>query len=493
MPGEIQPVGAMIQPPNPQAGINTLSGIIGLKQQQQTLQTGQYQQATAQADSQQAQQKNMELTKAQSIAINGAKSGAYDDGQGGLNRQKMADDILKVAPVYGQSQVSSLLSQANEVVANKQAHQNLTLSQKKEMGATFASLASDANVDNTKYIDAVEKLRQAHPNDPEFSRMLTSMTTHYPGTASADQQRQILGRWSAAATGEPQSAPSTVDTGTQIQPGATSKFGGGFTPAGAPINKQSVVTTPAGPLGVATPARGTVSPLTTTAPPGSAPGAAPPPNLNTTNVQQQTAEAAAKNASEGIETARVVGDQAPSIRNVNSQLLKLSQETATGPGTQAVQQIRAMLGMSSGSNYQEISAYLDRQAAMQARTMGLPNTNAGLAASQSATGTTEYTPKALQEKVKFADALNTGASAYRQGLDKAVGTGASPDIAKYQAYRSAWAQNFDPDVFRAEDAQRRGDETELKDLKKRLGPQGMKILAQKSVNLRELENGRIPP
>lgn len=124
--------------------------------------------------------------------------------------------------------------------------------------------------------------------------------------------------------------------------------------------------------------------------------------------------------------------------------------------------------------------------------MGVPNTNAGLAASQSATGTTEYTPAALQEKVKFADALNSGAVAYRQGLDKTVGTGPKPDLSKYQGFRSAWAQNFDPDVFRAEDAQRRGDKAELDSLKQRLGPQGMQTLAQKSANLRKLEQGQIP-
>lgn len=325
---DMTPVATQIQAPNPMSGINTLSGMVGLQQQQQNLQTGQYQQATAQADSQQAQQKNSELSKAQSIAINGAKSGAYDDGQGGINRQKMADDILKVAPVYGQSQVSSLLSQANEVVANKAAHQSLTVAQKKEMGDTFASLAADPQVDNTKFIDAVEKLRQAHNNDPDFSRMLTSMTTHYPGTAPADQQRSVLGRWSAAATGEPQSAPSTVDTGTQIQPGATNKFGGGFTPAGPPINKQSVVATPAGPLGVATPARGTVSPLTTTGAPGAAPTGAPPQNLNTTHAQQTNATAMAgddatrysqisqegSNAKTGAELADQVGQLAEQVR-----------------------------------------------------------------------------------------------------------------------------------------------------------------------------------
>lgn len=295
MPDAIQPVGAMIKPPDPQQAIGTLSGIYGIQQQKQNLQTGQYTQASAQAESQQAQQKNRELQKAQSIAIEGARNGAYDDGEGGIDRQKMANDILKVAPTYGQPVIGSLLSQANEVVSNKQAHQNLTLSQKKEMGDTFASLAADPQVDNSKFIDAVEKLRQAHKGDPEFSRMLTSMTTHYPGTSPSDQQRSVLGRWSAAATGEPQASPSTVDTGTQIQPGQTNKFSGAFSPAGQPINKQSVVTTPAGPLAVATPGKGTVSPLTT---------AGRGPDLNPTATQQAVNLTSAQGLSGRVQQAQ---------------------------------------------------------------------------------------------------------------------------------------------------------------------------------------------
>lgn len=193
-----------------------------------------------------------------------------------------------------------------------------------------------------------------------------------------------------------------------------------------------------------------------------------------------------------LENVRAAGDQAPNNRNINQQLLKLSAETATGPYTVAVQKLAAALGMPSGARYQEINAYLDRQAASQATAMGVPHTNAGLAASQTATGTTEYTPQALQEKVKYADALNSGAMAYREGLDKAVGTSGTPNLQKYQAFRSAWARNFDPDIYRAEDAQRRGDNAELNAIRARLGARGMKVLAQKSANLRELENGRIP-
>ena len=322
---DMVPVATQIQPPNPQAGINAYAGILGLQQQKQALQTGALQQQAVGAEAQQAQQRNKELQAAQQLMINGAKSGQYDDGQGGLDRQRLADDITKVAPTYGQQISSSLLSQANEIVANKQAHQNLTVSQKKEMGDTFASLAADPEVDNTKFIDAVEKLRQAHRNDPDFSRMLTSMTTHYPGTASPDQQRQLLGRWSAAATGQVQAAPGQIDTGTQIQPGTVNRFSGGFTPAGGAFNKQSVVTTPAGPLAVATPARGTVSPLTT---PGAAPSA--PQELNTTRATQENVQGMATDDRGRYAQVSQEGTNAQAGAQLADQVAHLAEQVRTG-------------------------------------------------------------------------------------------------------------------------------------------------------------------
>lgn len=204
-----------------------------------------------------------------------------------------------------------------------------------------------------------------------------------------------------------------------------------------------------------------------------------------------------KNVMGQISAARDIGGaNANTSRNINNELLRLSKDTKTGPGTSTWQNFiggaGAMIGLSPNANHQEIGAYLDRQAAMAANAMGVPNTNAGLAAAQSASGTTEYSPKALQEKVKFADAMNSGAIAYRKGLNKAVGTGATPDLSKYQAFKESWADNFDTDIFRVEDAQRHGDTDELNSLKKKVGKQGMADLRTKSENLRKLESGEIP-
>lgn len=242
----ITPVGAQIQPVDMTKGLNAYSTLLGIQQQKLGIQQQQQAIQGQAATVSQEQQKNNELQKAQQIAIS-AKNGNYRTPDGSLDRMKMADDLAAVGP-YAAQYSSNFLSQANEIVQNQTAHQNLTLSRKKEIGDTFASLASDPQVDNTKVIDAIERLRQSHPNDPEFSRMLTSMSTHMPPTASPQDLQGLMGRWSAAATGSPQAAPSQVDTGAQILPGQTNKFTGQFTPAGN-VNKKlgpTVVTPPGG-------------------------------------------------------------------------------------------------------------------------------------------------------------------------------------------------------------------------------------------------------
>lgn len=338
MPDSIAPVGAQIQAPNPMQGINTYSGILGLQQQQQNLQTGQYQQQTAQANAQQDQQKNQELQTAQQLVINGSKSGQYDDGNGGLDRQKMANDLLKVAPTYGQPIMSSLLSQANEIMSNRQAHQDLTVSQKKEMGATMGSLAADPEVDNTKVIDAIEKLRAAHPNDPEYSRLLTSQAMHLPSTGDPKVLQDYLGRWAAASTGDTQVKPGTIDTGAQIQPGAVNQFTGAFKPAGAAINKPPAsVQGPGGQILNRNPQTGALS-----LPPTATSGA----NLNPTRAQAETQQGLAGAVTQRVSQAQAAANNTTQAQDALSrarEILDQPDSPKTGAGFQRVQGLRNLM------------------------------------------------------------------------------------------------------------------------------------------------------
>jgi hypothetical protein len=203
-----------------------------------------------------------------------------------------------------------------------------------------------------------------------------------------------------------------------------------------------------------------------------------------------------KDLEDHVTTVRKADADYGANRHVNEEILKLSSDTSTGPGsalwhTGALGKITGTFGGNAAADYQKIGAYLDRQAAMSSQQMGLPETNAGLQTAANLSGTTEYTPEALQTKVKLTDAMVEGSHQYRKGLDKVIGTGPNQDLSKLQTFRGQWADNFDPNVFLVENAIRRGDKAELARIKEEVGTRGMAELKAKSENLRRLENGEL--
>jgi hypothetical protein len=488
----IIPVAAQIQPPDPQKGLGLLSSIIGVQQQRQNLQTGQYQQATAQAESQQAQQKNRELQAAQQLTINGAKSGQYDDGEGGIDRQKLSNDLLKVAPTYGQPIMSSLLSQANEIVQNKRAHQALSQEQQGQMGSTFGSLATKQDLTPSDFVDALNTLTDQN-KDPQFKRMAMSMLTHLPPNASPQQLQQLARRWSIAATdvgsaaAQSNPAVSTMQAPGGLQPINTNpQAPGGTAPVGQPMPQgiaPGVVTSPmTGGLGVTTPSGG-VRPLG-----GNAPG------FNPTYAGQKNDIEAYRGE---VQNIRAEAQQAPLARNINQQILRLTQDAKTGPGSDTWQHVigavGAPFGLSPTASYQEVGKFLEKNAIASMQAMGGPPSDSRLDAAAKANGSTSFSPEALRTVTKFNDATTTALDQYRQGIDHTVGTGQSVDYSKLPAYKAAWAKNFDVNVFRVENAIRDGDAAELNKIKSELGPKGLKALAEKRKNLQSLMQGQIPP
>lgn len=417
---DMTPVATQIKPPDPNQGISTYSGILGLQQQKQNLQTGQYTQQSAQANASQDQQKNQELQAAQQLAINGAKSGQYDDGQGGVDRQKLANDLLKVAPTYGQPMISALLSQANEVVKNKQAHQDLSQSQQQQMGSTFGALATKGDLSNSDFVDALNTLTDQN-KDPQFKRMAMSMLTHLPPNATPQQLQGIAKRWSIAATG-PESAtgqavgsPTTVDNGTSIQPGvqASAAAGGGFTPAGAPINKQSVVTTPAGPLAVATPAKGTVAPLTTAGPAGT-------PNVNATTAEVETGRGLASGVTQRVTQAQAAANnttQAQDALTRTREILDKPDAIGTGAGfawKKAVRNVLASANIDTGGadDANTLVKNLARYEAARATQAGLGGTDAARELAHNGSPNASLSTEALKGVITQSLATEKALAAY---------------------------------------------------------------------------------
>ncbi len=475
---EMIPVGNTINPPDPLGSLSKMisarSGIIGLQQQQQNLQTGAYQQQSAQATAQQDQQKNSELQALAQFTKTAAQDPSYQNDDGSANVGKYQQDAMKVAPVYGQAYIGQMTSNFNGAVENRKAMLGLTKEQQALMQSGVQSIAQGADA-----VDEINRLRDIS-DDRGYQKMLDRLLATKPSTGMmpTEQGKQAEQQWAASLSahlgGPALKTPGTLDTGGEIQPTTTSPYTGGIASAGKPIAKTLA------PQIVSNTVNN--SPMQVGG--GAGTNAVPIGGAGMQGAPDQ------KQILADIDAARKVGDAVPVNRDINTRILKLADQTSSGPGTNFVHQAAAAAGLPSGSSYQELGAFLDRQAALAQQSMGLPNTNAGMETAKAFTGSTQYNNTVIKDKTRFVDSLNTAAGAYRAGLDKAVGTGATPNLNAYQAYRGAWAKNFDPNVFAYENAVKRGDTEAQQEIEKDEGRKGMAELLQKRRALMSLVNGQ---
>jgi hypothetical protein len=235
-------------------GMQTLSGLLdinskrlGIQQQQQNLETGQALQQTAQAESQQAQQKNTELAAVGNLTKSAYSSGRYQNPDGSFNNQLFANDVSRVAPTYGQQVANDATMRAGEFYQNQKTLFSLNADRRKQVGDAFGALAAQVDpasgqptVNHSQIIDTVEQLRQQNPDDPAYSRMLTSMVAGIPPTASGPQLQQML-RNAAVMTNAPSAAQTDPTIATMQGPKGLQAINtqpqavGGVGPRGAPL------------------------------------------------------------------------------------------------------------------------------------------------------------------------------------------------------------------------------------------------------------------
>lgn len=194
---------------------------------------------------------------------------------------------------------------------------------------------------------------------------------------------------------------------------------------------------------------------------------------------------------EEVANTRSAADQAPSNRNIFQHILKLADDTQTGPLVSFLQN-NPIGGQVFGDNYQELGKYLEKNAIANMQAMGGPPSDARLSAAVAANGSTRFNPKALKAVTQFNYATNTGLERYRQGLDKAIGT-KEQDYSKLPEFKAQWAKNFDIDAFRLENAIADGDESAQREILEGMTPARSTEVARKMQNLDALaETGRLP-
>lgn len=140
------PVGAMIQPPDPMKGINALSGIYGIMQQKQNLQTGQYIQQSAAAK---AQQEGLAAQQAQGVQnffkTWDASQHVAPDGTTDLDSALQSDEF-KSAGNAKPAVMQALLDIKNKQLSNKTALAGLNSALVTQLGQQSGALAVDPDV-----------------------------------------------------------------------------------------------------------------------------------------------------------------------------------------------------------------------------------------------------------------------------------------------------------------------------------------------------------
>lgn len=484
---------------NPNQAVQTLSGLLSIKQQQQALQTGAYEQQATAAKASQAQQENQELQALSQFTRTAVQDPTFRKEDGSLDMEKFQKGAATVAPVYGQAYIGQATSNANAMIDNRKALLGLSNDQRRTLGNYFGAVAAKPDATREDFLDAAERARTVS-DDPAYQRSVDRMLMSAPNvrelpTAQASQAIRQWARGISMETG----APATTESGPAVQ---MVQGPNGLVPTN--VNPQA----PAGvaPVGP-TQAQG-IAPQVVTSPVtggqgvvGGSQGLTPKPiggGAQGPNPWQPYPgqQGDIKTYQTEVQGTRQAADAAPTARNINAQILRLADNAKTGPGTEvwqhAVGALAAPFGLSPTASYQELGKFLEKNAIQNMTSMGGPPSDARLSAAAAANGSTHFSPEALKAVTKFNDATNTALMEYRQGMDRAVGMGQNVDYTRLPAFKAAWAKNFDVDVFRVENAIRDGDKAELAKIKKDLGPKRLQELAQKSANLRMLEQGQIP-
>ena len=505
------PVGNTINPP-PNA-LSQLSGILGIRQQQQQLQTGQYQQQSAQAESEQATAKNQALLAAQNLTKNAINDPSYFNDDGTPKTDKFQRDLTAVGGIYVQPYIGQMTDNFTGAVKNRAVIQGLRADQQAQLGERLGAFAADTNANRKSFKGLLENVRSVVGDDPAARDMIDdALMNAPPKTGKTDAEDSLALRQYARnlavatqAHSAALSAPSTSDYTTtegnigQRQTNVMSPMGtgpvGAEVPQGpAPTIGQNTSQQPAVISGAGVRTLPSVG--------GGGGGASDRPSPTAPGYEVAGYGRALQDAQAYTTQVRNSDTQNYGVgTHVANVIRQLSKDTATGPGTKTWHTMLAgVSGITgakigdAGSDYRLINSYLDRQAAIAQQTMGIPNTNAGMEQAQTLSGTTALPGPALRNKNNLTQALIEGAHQFRQGMDKAAGLGPNPDPQKLNAFKAAWTANFDPNAYRLWTATHSGDKEELDNLQKELGTKGLKELSQKMRNLKALSTtGQLPP
>lgn len=473
----------LTQPQPMQNPLQTMSGILGLQQQQQALQTGQYAQQSAQATAQNDTREAQEKQRIAAYVANPANKGK--------KAADMEDDIRSIAPSVGPAYLTAQTGLEQKETELKGAQSKLSAGNQELAGNLIGSLVGGK--ESPEEVQA--KLAWAGKANPQLAPLLShysDLAQHLPPPGA--KRDQMLNQAAVSLGAKSPLSSSTRDQGTTATPIAINANTAAQTPTGPAYDKTSIGQTGTGQAALVGPKGVSVLPDNTPKPPA-APQASPrtaqddAPGANAPKAVQENYQTASKTAQDHVDATRKADEGYGTNVSISNTIRHLAPNADTGPGRQTLNNALAGMGVQAGSNNQELGAFLDRQAASLRSTMGLPATNEGAEQSKSIAGNTSYALPALMDKNDYTQSLVEGAHQYRHGLDRIAGFSGQASPKAVNEFKAAWADNFDPNVYKADLMKKQG---KLAEFVNSLDPKEAASLAQKRKNLQMLSNGQIP-
>ena len=538
MPDFGAPVAAGIQN-DPSKGLRTLSDLMGLQQQKQGLQLqstelqraqGTLQPAiataTAQAQSAQAQaQAGQQAMAERQLLQSSMKKGTDPDGNPLIGPDGETDPVAmtrfatKHLPLTGQDVVQHIVKTQDDRLRLADSTRTLGQNYRDDMAGLLRSSIGDANTPATPAPDIAAKIdAYVQQQGPQAPTELTRAATYAKSllgnlSANVPQPHQKLALLHLAQQFEPtgavaaaQSPSVSTVTGAggglqpvQLNPLSPVPMGavGGETRLG--VAPQITMNPATGQPAIIGGGRGAPNPGEAGAAPSGYPGLArgskdariqPMPTFPT---PQEVAQA---NAANEKWTQVRQADSSPSsgympTKQVYANLLNIVKDNPSiGPGSPGLNRMLTFLtpfGLSPNASYQEVAGYLDRLAAQNAAQGGV-TTNFAREQAANSTGTAEFNPKALTEKLRFGAAVNEASHAYRTAADAFVGNYGRAAPYNQAKFDSAWSANADPVAFRLLSSHQLGDKKD--DIDQKVTPATLKHYR----NLRDyLLKGQLPP
>lgn len=381
-------------------GLQTLSGLLALKQQQLGLQQtranigiAQAGVQTAQAEAQQAQQKNQELAQAQALA-QAARNGQYRKPDGSLDTNAFSEAVQGLGP-YAQTFSQGIVARANEAIQNKTAINKLNTTEQNQVADTLLSVANKPGV---TYSDAVNAVDEMVSNNPQLQRLGISVMGMFHPDMNSQQLSGALKQLSTSMHGAGTAPTLSMIQGpnglqqVQTNLNAAAPIG----PAGKPIKQgipPQLVTNPlTGGPAVVGPNAGSVQPVGQIPSSAQAPGAQSrgpswlqgtsggwQPQPGQTQMIQQDVHAFVGRAQNGISAANTSPVALDSLERISA---ILNQGTWTGgafSGFKDLKNLAASMGIdtTSADNASELVKNMARYEAARAGAVG--NTDASRA------------------------------------------------------------------------------------------------------------------